>query len=227
MTTDEKIPEWRTAADKRDVSADAFKKKIHNIGDEIPIDDTALAERVAAGVKTMRDEVKACEAERMIFQKPYDDRLKEVRDAFSAVTLKFKAHQAYLSGLLDNWNQRRKKRDDAAAEVLRKQAEEQASKAKTVEEIDAAAATAANAATVAENAGKMTTTEGLSVHTRKDWSIVIEDKMKLIKAIANGEASPDFLSVEVKEIRAAVKGSMELRELPGVKIEQTSTTQVR
>lgn len=224
MTDDKKGP-TQIALDEYDAKLKEYKNRIDNLPEAIPLEDTALVEQVQEGIKALRGLTQSMETKRKELQKPWETRVKAIRDSFKALTNRAAAHQAYLTGLLNEWSDRDEAAKKAAAEKLRKEAEEKAASA-SVADIEDAAAKQAEAKALEQTAGKRTSMEGSTSFRRREWKATVIDLKTLIDACAKGDVPVEWFDVKIGVINKAVK-ELELRDVPGLKIEEIVTTHVR
>ena len=226
MTDTKKEPgPAQTALAEFTATLDSWKKRIDQLPEEIPLGEDALVEQVTAGIKKLRELEAEQEAKRKDLQKPWQDRVNKIRDGFKPLVARCRAHKAYLTGLLNDWSDRDEKHKAEVADKLRAEAEAKAA-SDSVEDIEESAAKTAEAEAITRTAGKTKSADGASSFRRREWKAELVNKAKLIQAAAKGEVPMDWLDVNMSAVNKSVK-ELELREAPGLKIEEHATTQVR
>jgi hypothetical protein len=213
--------------------ADEFEKAAKDkarLPDKIETEDQAQA--ITKFVAMCAAWGKKVEAERKARKQPYDDQAATVQKAFKPLVDKFAACQKAAQKVLDEYTSRKRKEAEAeAARLQREAAEREAQAAATgnVEAVQEAAVMRAQAEQVQATAGRIHTDTGQSTFQRKNWEVEVVDMRAFVQAVAKGEFPTEWLLVDLAAIRKeAIDGNLGKEpKIPGLRIEQKTTTQVR
>ena len=222
--TKEKGP-VQIAVEEYKATLETMAKRVGQLHEQIPLGETALTEQITAAIKELRDLKNENEAKRKVLQKPWDDRVKMIRDSFKALATEADGLSKKLTGMLDDWRRRDEKVKAEAAKKLEEEAAKLA-ESENIEDVQAAADKQAQAAATRSTAGKVKSKDGASTYTRKTWKFELTDMKALVNAAAAGEVPLEWLAVDQTKINAAIR-DMELREVPGLRIFEQVTTHAR
>lgn len=212
-TTEKRIPE--VEQDLKPIDQYVAEVKITN--------DEQLTE-VGEYLKTVQTRKRELEKERDGIIKPINDSLKKIREKWkgpidrletAAQALKKEVSRYYAWKEEQAREQQRKLEEQARKERerLAKRAEKAAEKGQD----DKAEALQQQASTVVAPVVERTPPKVAGVSIRGIWKAEVTDKMALIKAVAEGKASPDLLDPNMKELNTRAKALKSDFDVAGVR----------
>jgi DNA repair exonuclease SbcCD ATPase subunit len=213
-------PVRKDAAHEYEVKSSEITGQIQTL----KIIDQASYESAAGLLKTIKDMAKRLEEERKKITSPLDVAKKAVMDLFRSPSEKLSESESKLKSLMLDYQEvqdriRREQEAKLQREAEKKQREledraqkaEESGKTEKADELREKAAMTV-APTLAPNVQKV---EGLSV--RETWSAEVTDMTALVKAVAEGKAPMNFLTVNTTVLNAQARATKDSLSFPGVK----------
>lgn len=180
-------------------------------------------EHAGAFLKQIKDRQRELDAEQKSITKPINDSLKRIRDLFRGPLDRLsQAERVVKSGMADWYRKEQQRIADerrAAAEAARKEQERLARRAEKAAEKgqdDKAMELQMQAAHVAPPVVQAEAPKAAGVAVRTRWTAEVVDKMALIRAVAEGKASPDLLEPNTKEIGQRARALKAEFNVPGI-----------
>lgn len=166
---------------------------------------------------------KALEEKRKAITAPLDAAKKATMDMFrpavDAIAEFEKAVKAKMAGFVREQDRIRREAEAAAAEKARKEQEKllaQAEKAAAAGKAEKAEALALQAASTVAVAPLVDAAVASGAHARRVWKARLTDKMALIKAVADGRASPELLDYNESVGNGLAKALKSGMNIPGI-----------
>lgn len=176
-------------------------------------------------LKQVKNRQRELEAQQKGTTAPINEALKKVRELFRGPLDKLsQAEQIIKRGMADWYRKEQQRIADerrAAAEAARKEQERLARRAEKAAEKgqdDKAMELQMQAAHVAPPVVQAEAPKAAGVAVRARWTAEVVDKMALIRAVAEGKASPDLLEPNTKEIGQRARALKSEFNVPGITV---------